>query len=153
MTWNAPTLALQVRSDFVLLRAGSLCLLLPQHDVNATEYMRYLPVATAAPGVFQIEDAEGQVQQVMALSEEMHLLPVFPADRFLLTRLGSERRQFSLVWNDVRVLTDTALELRPLPAVMQGTTGLIDAYAELDGKLAFCTTASRILAETQARTD
>lgn len=144
-------MAMQMRGDFVLLRAGSLRLLLPQHDVNVTEYLEHAPVATGDPGVFSVGDVDGHAHHVVALSEHMHMLPVFPADRFLLTRLGGERRQFSLAWNEVRVLIDTALELHPVPPILQGQAGLIDGYAELDGELAFCTTAHRMLAQAQTR--
>lgn len=147
---NFPTAAMQVRGDFVLLRADSLRLLLPQHDVNATDYMERVPASTGVPGIFNLGEDAGPAHQVVALSEHMDMLTTFPEGRFLLTRLSGDRRQFSLAWNEVRVLIDTALELHPLPPIMQGNAGLMDAYVEIDGELAFCTTANRMLAEVQA---
>lgn len=144
------TTAIQVRGDFVLLRAGSLRLLLPQHDVHATEYMEQAPDPIGIPGIFSLGEADGEAHLVAALSETMRMLSEIPTDRFLLTRFDGERRHFSLAWSEVRVLIDTALELRPLPAIMQGKAGLIDAYVELDGELAFCTTAHRVLAEAHS---
>ncbi|MDP3702194.1 MAG: hypothetical protein Q8R72_14955 [Hylemonella sp.] len=151
MNRSARATAMQVRGDFVLLRAGSLHLLLPQHDVNATEYMEHAPDPIGIPGIFSLGEADGEAHLVAALSENMHMLPEIPADRFLLTRLCGERRHFSLAWSEVRVLIDTALELHPLPAILQGKARLIDAYVELDGELAFCTTAQRVLAQVHAR--
>jgi len=147
------TQTVKMRGDFVLLRADALRLLLPQRDVATTEYIEQAPVPTGEAGRFTLPDASGTPQPVLALSEHMRPLDRFPADRFLLTRLSGEGPAVSLAWNEVRVLIDTQLEFHALPAVMQGEGDLIDAYVELDGELAFCTTARRVLPEVLAHPD
>lgn len=139
------TRILKMRGDFVLLRADALRLLLPQRDVAATEYIEQAPAATREAGRFVLDDGNGTPQPVWALSERMRPLDRFPADRFLLTRLSGEGPAVALAWNEIRVLIDTELEFHALPPVMQGAGALIDAYVELDGELAFCTSARRVL--------
>jgi len=143
----------KIRGDFVLLRADALRLLLPQREVATTEYLEQVPVSTSEAGRFTLSDANGTLQPVWALSEHMRPLHRFPADRFLLTRLSGGSPAVSLAWNEVRVLIDTELEFHALPAVMQGAGDLIDAYVELDGALAFCTTAQRLLPAALAHPD
>lgn len=140
----------KMRGDFVLLRADALRLLLPQREVAATEYIEQTPVPAGEAGLFTLHDAHGASQSVVALSEHMRPLDHFPAERFLLTRLSGEGPNLSLAWNEVRVLIDTELEFHALPPVMLGEGDLIDAYVELDGELAFCTTARRLLPEALA---
>lgn len=148
------TQTVKMRGDFVLLRADALRLLLPQREVAATEYIEQAPQATREPGRFVLHDAAGTPQPLWALSEHMRPLDRFPPDRFLLTRLSGAGPAVALAWNEVRVLIDTELEFHALPAIMQGEGALVDAYVELDGELAFCTSARRVLLpETLAHPD
>jgi hypothetical protein len=144
---------MKMRGDFVLLRADSLRLLIPQRDVSSTEYIDQAPVASAEPGVFVLGDQPGGAQAVLALSAQMDLLGTFPPDRFLLTRFTGSHQGTALAWTEVRVLIDTELEFHAMPAVMQGKGALIDAYVEIDRELAFCTTAQRMLPETLTHPD
>lgn len=141
----APGNSLKMQGDFVLLRADGLRLLLPQKDVSSTEYIESTPEPSNTPGVYLLQDPDGTEHQVIALSESMSALGSYPRQRFLLTRHGDATHDFSLAWSDVRVLIDTELEFHALPAVMQEEGALIDAYVEIDGELAFCTTAPRLL--------
>lgn len=145
------TKTVTMRGDFVVLRADALRLLLPQRDVAATEYIEQAPVSTEVAGRFVLPDAGGTPRPLWALSEQLRPLDRFPADRFLLTRLNGAGPAVALAWNEVRVLIDTELEFHALPTVMQGAGGLIDAYVELDGELAFCTSARRVLPEALAQ--
>lgn len=147
------TRVMRMRGDYVLLRADSLRLLMPQRDLSATEYREQLPAATAAPGVFALVDQQGGQQQVLALSEHLKPLERFPQDRFLLTRFAGVGEGTTLAWNEVQVLIDTELEFHALPEVMQDEDGVIDAYVEIDQELAFCTTAQRMLPEVLAQAD
>ena len=144
---------MKMRGDFVLLRADSLRLLIPQRDVSSTEYIDQAPVATAEPGIFVFGDGQGTEQAVLALSEQMARLDRFPPDRFVLTRFTGPRQETALAWTEVRVLIDAELEFHALPAVMQGGGGLIDAYVEIDRELAFCTTAQRMLPGMRTQPD
>lgn len=144
---------MKLRGDFVLLRADSLRLLIPQREVASTEYIDQAPVATAEPGVFALGKQPGGTQEVLALSAQMDLLDKFPPDRFLLTRFTGSRQGAALAWTEVRVLIDTELEFHAMPAVMQGHGALIDAYVEIDRELAFCTTAQRMLPESLRQAD
>ena len=138
---------MHVRGDFVVLRADSLSLLLPQHDVNVSEYLEQAPSPTDSNGIYALGEVDGRTQRVAALSSEMKLMHEFPAGRFVLTRLSGSQ-DLLLAWNEVRVMMDTAFEFCPLPEVLRGRVGLIDAYVVLDdGVVAFCTTANRLLAE------
>jgi hypothetical protein len=49
----------------------------------------------------------------------------------------------------MRVLIGASLAAQPLPPVLRGSSGLIDGYVEIDGEIAFCTTAERVLAEAR----
>jgi hypothetical protein len=139
--------SVKMRGDFVLLRADSLRLLVPQRDISSTDYLDRIPAATAEQGVFVLGEGTGANQEVQALSEQMERLARFPSDRFLLTRFASPYQMTALAWTEVRVLIDAELEFHALPAVMQGDGALIDAYVEIDKDLAFCTTAQRMLPE------
>jgi hypothetical protein len=131
-----------LRGNFVVLRAGALQLLLPQEEVGAAEHIDLAVHPTARPGVFaQGEGSDSR--EVVAPSEHLRSLETFPADRFVLTRLGRHPVQFA--WNEVRVLIDAELEVQPLPDVMQMKDGLIDGFVAFDGTLALCTTADRVV--------
>jgi hypothetical protein len=140
---------IQARGDFVMLRADSLRLLLPQHDVNVSEYLEQAPTPTDNPGLFSFAEVTGKPQLVAALSDQMQMMTTFPSGRFLLTRL-SGNPELLLAWTEMRVMIDAALEFHPIPQIVRGGGALIDAYVEMDdGELAFCTTADRVLAEAQ----
>jgi hypothetical protein len=135
----------RMRGNFVLLRADSLRLLLPQQDVSSTEYIESTPISTPQPGIFSSKEDVNSGHRVLALSDQMHALATFPNDRFLLTQLANDQDDFSFAWNEVRVLIDAELEQYALPAVMQGPDALIDSYIELDGELVFCLSAQRLV--------
>jgi hypothetical protein len=138
-------LASAVRGNFVLLVADSLRLLLPQEDVVALERLGSNQFPDSASGLFPYRQDE-QVGQIVALSEQLLPLRVFPRERFLLSRLISAEHDFFLAWNEVRVLIDIELKPQPLPAVMQVPGAPIEAYVELDGMLVLCSTAAQLLA-------
>jgi hypothetical protein len=135
----------KMRGNFVLLRADSLRLLLPQADINSTEYIDSAPVGTAEAGIFSYSEADNAARKVVALSDQMYALAKFPADRFLLTQLAKDGQVLSFAWNEVRVLIDAEVEQHSLPAVMQGPDALVDSYLELDGELVFCMSAQRLV--------
>ena len=135
----------KMRGNFVLLRADSLRLLLPQQDVNSTEYIDSAPLGTPEAGIFSYSETDNTTRKVVALSDQMYALARFPADRFLLTQLAKDGQALSFAWNEVRVLIDAELEQHSLPAVMQGPDALVDSYLELDGELVFCMSAQRLV--------
>jgi len=134
----------KMRGNFVLLRADSLRLLLPQQDVSSTEYIDSAPASTSEAGIFSYSEAD-TTRKVVALSDQMYALARFPADRFLLTQLAKDGQALSFAWNEVRVLIDAELEQHSLPTVMQGPDALVDSYLELDGELVFCMSAQRLV--------
>jgi hypothetical protein len=131
-----------LRGNFVVLRAGALHLLLPQDEVGSAEHIDSAVHATARPGVFTQGEGTGS-RDVVAPSERLRTLETFPDDRFVLTRLG--RHSTRLAWNEVKVLIDAELEMQSLPDVLQMKEGLMDGFVALDGALAFCTTAQRVV--------
>ena len=137
----------RMRGNFVMLRADTLRLLLPQQDVSSTEYIDRMPSGTAAAGIFSHSEADSAARNVVALSDQMHALATFPGDRFLLTRLADAQHELSFAWNEVRVLIDAELEQRALPAVMQGPDAMVESYLELDGELVFCISAQRLVSQ------
>jgi hypothetical protein len=137
----------KMRGNFVLLRADTLRLLLPQKDISSTEYIETTPSDTAAAGIFSYGEADNAARNVVALSDQMHALAAFPGDRFLLTQLADDQNELSFAWNEVRVLIDTELEQHALPIVMQGPNAMIDSYLELDGELVFCISAQHLVSQ------
>jgi len=132
-------------SNFVLLRADTLRLLLPQEDVGAAEYIEHEPAPTLTPGLFEYGTGGG-LRRIVALSEQMHTLPAFPRGRFVLTRLMAGENELSFAWNEVRVLIDAEIAPHPLPAAMRVPGAPIDAYVEHDGEVLLCSTATGVLA-------
>jgi hypothetical protein len=140
-----------VRTDgnFVLLRAESLRLLLPQQDVGAAEYVEHELRPSGEPGVY--EHGEGDdLRWVIALSGEMRPLTSFPADRFVLARLNTGETALSFAWNEVQVLIDAQFERHELPAALQVPGAPIEAYVERDGQVVLCTTAEQVVAYATA---
>jgi hypothetical protein len=140
----------RMRGNFVLLRADSLRVLLPQQDLSSTEYIDSAPSDTSEPCIFSYSEAGSEPRKVVAVSGQMQPLERFPGDRFLLTQLVDEEHTLSFAWNEMRVLIDVELEQHALPAVMQGSGALIDSYVELDGELVFCMSAQRMISQALA---
>lgn len=135
--------------NFVLLRADTLRLILPQQDVGAAEYAEHELRAAGEPGVF--EHGQGDdARRVVALSAGMRPLEVFPKDRFVLASLIAGERTLACAWNEVQVLIDAQFERQPLPAAMQVPGAPIEGYVERDGELVLCTTAHGVLAYATA---
>ena len=139
----------KLHGNYVLLRADSLRLLLPQSDVGATEHIGTAPQPTDDAGMFMQGEGDA-ARAVVALSAEMRAALAFPPERFLLTPLRSHWGELAFVWDEVRILISPRLERQALPAAMRLENAPIDAYVELDGELAFCTTAERVMARVMS---
>ena len=135
--------------NFVLLRADSLRLLLPQQDVGAAEYIERQPRSTDVPNLFEYGEGDG-LRHVIALSEQMRALATFPGGRFVITKLAADDAELSFAWNEVRVLIDADFERHALPAAMQVPGAPIEAYVERDGELVLCTTAAHVISYAAA---
>jgi hypothetical protein len=133
------------RASFVLLRADTLRLVLPQQDVGLAEYMEGEPLPTGEPGLFEYA-VGGACRIVAALSPALRTLEVFPGGRFVLTTLQADGAELCLAWDEVRVLIDAQLQSQPLPPALRTRGGPIQGYAEHAGQLLLCTTAQRLLA-------
>jgi hypothetical protein len=134
----------KLRGNFVVLRADSLRLLLPQEDVSSTDYIEGAPLATSITGIFSSAAEADSSRKVLALSGQMTPLATFPGDRFLRTQLADES-DVSFAWNEVRVLIGAEFERQALPEVMRGVDAPVDSYVELDGELVFCTSSQRLV--------
>jgi hypothetical protein len=146
---SVPAAAGRISGNFVLLRAGSLRLLLPQQDVGAAQYVEHEVRATEQPGMY--EHGEGDdLRWVVALSDAMRPLTTFPTDRFVLASLQADGAALSFAWNEVQVLIDADFERHELPMALRVPGAPIDAYVERDGELVLCTTAERVLAYAAA---
>ena len=144
--------ATRMTGNFVVLRADSLRLLLPQQDVGAAEYVERVPCASGQPGVFEHGEGE-QARFVMALSQQMRPLPEFPPGRFVITALRAQECELSFAWNEVRVLIDASLLRHPLPPAMRVAGAPIDGYVEHGGELLLCSTAERVITHAAAAGD
>ncbi|HSV52352.1 MAG TPA: hypothetical protein VLJ57_09565 [Burkholderiaceae bacterium] len=129
--------------NYILLRADTLRLLLPQHEVGAAEYLEAVPGPGETPGLLRHRDAPGE-RQFAALSAQMTLLPLCPADRFVVTALGEHGNDLAWCWNDVQVLIDVQLQPRPIPAALLAPNTPVDQYVEHAGEIAFLCSARRL---------
>lgn len=137
--------AARIQGNFVLLRADTLRLLLPQQDVGAAEYVEHAPRPTAQTGVYEHGEGEG-LRRVVALSGRMRPLAGFPEDRFVFAGLRDDRHQLAFAWNEIQVLIDADFEFHELPEAMRVPDAPIQGYVERDGEVVLCTTAERVLA-------
>lgn len=139
--------ARRLKGNFVLLKAGRLQLLLPQHDVGAAEYLSATPQPTAQAGLFELpaDDTAGS-RFVAALSPQMGLLEQLPPGRFLLTSFPSQAGVW-MCWDDVKVLIDAEIVPRALPPAMLGAGAPLTEYVEFGDEVAFCCSAERLLAQ------
>ncbi|HMA08872.1 MAG TPA: hypothetical protein VKP68_13450 [Ramlibacter sp.] len=135
--------------NFVMLRADSLRLLLPQQEVGAAEYIEQAPRALPQPGWFEYGSGEG-ARPVIALSGQMTPLVAFPADRFVLTRFSLDGSDLLFAWNEVRVLIEAQLQAHLLPPSMRTADGPISGYVERDGEVLLCSTAGQVMAYAAA---
>jgi len=146
MTQTAPA---RVSGNFVVLRADSLRLLLPQQDVGAAEHVEGAVRPAGPGGLFEIGSG-AQARTVVALSGRMEPLPALPPDRFVLTRLKAGDADLSFAWNEARVLIDAQFDRFALPAAMRVPGAPIEGYVEHEGELLLCTTASHVVAAAVA---
>lgn len=105
------------RGNYVLLRADGLRLLVPQADIQSTDYMQARPeLIEGESGLLHMPGSEDKVVYI-AISEGMRLLDECPPERFVSTRFhGGVDVQWC--WSEVRVLIDVQLPCEPLPPVL-----------------------------------
>lgn len=133
-----------LRGNYVLLRADTLRLLLPQHEVGAAEYLEGALEATGIAGLLQYAGGQKRAR-FAALSARMTLLSACPADRFVITPLGEPDNDLGWCWNEVKVLIDVELHPQPLPTVLIAPNTPVDRFVEHDGEIAFLSSAQRLL--------
>jgi hypothetical protein len=132
-------------NEYVLVCADAVHLILPQQDLGESIYLECDPALTAEPGVFSMATGEGKSIPVIALSENLAPLEVFPSSRFVLTRLIGPQTLF-FAWSEVRVLGRIAINSMPLPPILCPSEAPLETYTVLDkGQLAFCTSAAQLL--------
>jgi hypothetical protein len=132
-----------LRGNYVLLRADTLRLLLPQDEVGSALYLDEPPQASGMPGVFE-RNTEGGAQVVLALSKGMRPLTEYPGDRFVLTPMTTAQGELGFGWNEVTVLIDAHLHAQPLPTALVETASPLREFVEIDGHVVFCCNAARL---------
>lgn len=132
-----------IRGNYVLLRADTLRLLLPQHEVGAAEHLSGRLHAADTAGLLRQADDPAH-RRYAALSMQMKLLPSCPADRFVLTRLGKDSDDLGWCWNDIKVLIDVELRPLPVPAVLMAPYTPVDRFVEHEGAIAYLSSAQRL---------
>ena len=106
-----------VRGNYVLLRADALRLLLPQTDIQSTNYMQTRPEPIECErGLLHMPGSDDGAVYV-ALSSDMRLLGTCPSDRFVSTRLQGDV-DVQWCWSEVRVLMDAQLSCETVPPVL-----------------------------------
>jgi hypothetical protein len=120
--------------DFVLLRAGSLRLVLPQADVGAAAYL----------------DGDADASTCIALSDEGTPLARRPAGRFIAVSLRGGDPAVRWCWDEMRVLIASSMRSHAVPDVLLADDALADRYVELDGEVVFVTDATRLTAHALA---
>ena len=140
-----------LRGNYVLLRADSLRLLLPQHEVGAAEYLAGALEVSEVAGLHRYALDANMPESVAerrfaALSMHMKLLPSNPGDRFVITPLGEGNGDLGWCWNEVKVLIDVELRPQPVAAVLIGPHTPVDRFVEHDGEIAYLLSAERLLA-------
>jgi hypothetical protein len=116
-----------MRGNFVLLRAGELRLVVPQDDVGVATY---------------IESAnEGES---ISLSHSMKLLPARPAERFVAAEFSGDYAGTAWCWDELRVMIDAQFDPIEVPKALMSEDSPVQAYVEVDGHLAFLTSAANI---------
>ncbi len=134
-----------LRGNWVLLKADTLNLLLPQGEVGAAAHLARTPRATAQPGWFELDEDRAPPRRVAALSAQLGLLPQWPAQRFVMTALPGRPGDW-LAWTDVRVLINAELRSQSLPAMMLGAHLPLREMVELGDQVAFVCSAATLLA-------
>jgi hypothetical protein len=138
-----------VRGNFVLLRAGSLRLLLPQAEVGAAIYLEPRPVAGTAPGLLQSPDGE-DARAFFALSPRMGLGRQCPPDRFVGAPFTNDPATV-WCWSELRVMIDASLQWQPLPAILCGSGSPLSSFTVLDNEPVFACGADALLAGALTR--
>lgn len=129
---------------YVMLRADTLRLLLPQHEVGAAEYILGATLESSdEPGLLRQADGQG-AHLFAALSAQMTLLPRCPHDRFVATAIGEDSDGVAWCWNEVQVLIDVELQARPLPAVLLTPNTPVEQYALHAGEIVYLCSARRL---------
>lgn len=129
---------------YVMLRADTLRLLLPQHEVGAAEYILGATLEPGdEPGLLRQADGQG-AHRFAALSAQMTLLPRCPSDRFVATALGEDSEGMAWCWNEVQVLINVELQARQLPAVLLAPHTPVEQYALHAGEIVYLCSARRL---------
>jgi hypothetical protein len=141
MTENLrPESSVTLRGNYVLLSAGTLDILLPQHEVGAADYLDGALESSEIPGLLTLTGTQNPLIFV-ALSEQMTLLTQCPPERFIVTSLGYDHEEIRWCWNELRILIDVELQEKPLPAMLLTENTPVNQYIEFEGKLAYlCST-------------
>jgi hypothetical protein len=116
-----------MKGNFVMLRAGALRLVLPQHDVGAARYIE-----------------AGNAGECIALSEGMSMLPARPPERFIAAEFTGEQAGVAWSWDELRVMIGAQFDPVPVPNALQAEGSPLRAYVEIDGNLAFLCSAEAL---------
>ena len=153
MTHQAP---MSLRGNFVLLRADTLRLLLPQSQVGHAAYLDGRPRPTGKPGLMRLGQHEGErggegdgggLRRFAALSADMTLLAECPANRFVVASLGEgneSNESLAWCWDELQVLIDVELHPRTLPSVLVAPHTPVEGYVEHAGELAYLCDGNRV---------
>lgn len=135
-----------LHGNYVLLRADTLRLLLPQHEVGALEYLESVPTPGDAPGLF-LPTSKGEMQdhRFVALSAQMNLLTSFPVERFVYTTLGNAQDDLlGWCWDEVQVLPELEVSPQTLPAVLRAPQTPVVRFVQYDDEIVFLCNARQL---------
>ncbi len=122
-----------IRGDHVLLRAGSLRLLLPQEEVGAAVHVEQ-----------HGKDAASRSNVgFISLDEELRPLPMLPADRFLAVTIGNHE-DVAWCWDGIELLPNVEIQARELPTALRAPYTPVDAFAVVKGEIVFLCNSERL---------
>jgi hypothetical protein len=124
-----------IRGDHVLLRIGSLRLLLPQEEVGAAVHVEQHAEEGSATSRSNLG--------FISLDEELRPLPMLPADRFIAVTIGNHE-DVAWCWDGIELLPNMEIQVRELPAALRAPYTPVEAFAVVKGEIVFLCHSERL---------
>lgn len=124
------------QSQYVLLRADALRLLIPQEEIGAIGHLDSLPEPSGMPGLLAVPGEDSTCYVV--LSEDFRLLEHCPDDRFVTTLIHMEDgMDTNWCWSEARVLLDFEPQVHEVPEVLLTEGSPLRRYTIMDEQPVF----------------
>lgn len=128
------------RSNYALLRADNLRLLIPQIDIGTAEHLGARPEASGMPGFLAVPGKEDAC--FIVLADTLEFLEGCPEDRYMTTKFKTDDGMETYwCWSEVRVLMDYAPQLYDIPEVLLHSGSPLRHYTVMDDEPVFLCSA------------